>query len=180
MEPLDLAIDKPFEDSREFLIFTHALKSRVMMLTLFSSYFIVFVFFCEYLVSKVRQWDALPAVLLSAQEIPQWVLLLLVASAWIIALVVLVYLGWALVDFWGLQVWINPAKLVIKNTITGGFLTGMMGVGMVDLKDVTEIRGRWFWTRVVEGDTRLRFSPVDRLDLLIAKLMEYAENAEFS
>lgn len=178
MEPLELVGDQIDEPVGEYLIFTHATKSRLAVVTLFATYSLVFGLFTNFVNLKLRELQELPEVFASAQGgLSQWLIYGSMGLGWLLALLLLLYLAYATIDIWGLQVWLSPYRIVVKNTVLGELGQSFSGVGSVDLGDVVAIRGQRFSTQIETEHRRVSFSPVDRLELLISRVIEYAPNA---
>lgn len=119
-----------------------------------------------------------PEFIAAAQSVwMTWAVYATMVLGWLFALIVLAYLAYATIDFWGLQVCLSRHQLMVRNTLSGDFFARRMGVGSLNMADVTELKGGRLTTTVTAGEQRVFFSPVDRLDLLIAGIMEYAPQA---
>ncbi len=179
MEPLELVNAGLDEPVGEFLIFTHSVRSRLAVVTLFASYFIVFGLFTNFLSLKIQEMENTPDLFVAAQNgIARWAAYGALSVGWLFAIAVLIYLAYATFDFWGLQVWVSRRQLVVKNTILGDVYKRVTGVGSLDLESVTTISGGRYTTTVTTETERVFFSPVDRLDLLVATVIEYSPRAK--
>ena len=176
IETLSMSTTTQHDDS--FLIFTHSSRSRVLILVMFFAYAICYGFLTRALRTNLEGMENLPAQFVPS-EASQLVAYAIYASIWLLATGLLLFLVWALFDIWGLQVHLGSSKLMVTNTITGNWLSKWFGVGLLDMEAILKIRGSAWFTQVSSQFESIRFTPVDRLDLLIEKLMENAKNAQF-
>jgi len=178
-EPMSLALKAQVKQpSNEFLIFTHSSRSRFLSLCIFSIYLVIFLMFSRFLIMRIEHFDSLPGLLLESPR-AKWMFYATAITGWLMTLGIFFYLIWMVIDFWGLQVWISPTRVVVRNTLVGSFLSRITGVGELDMERLQRVKGTAAATFLIGDAKRLRVSPVDRLEVLIAKLIEYAESASF-
>jgi len=156
----------PGQDLAE--IFTHGSGTRWFVLLLFSLYTGVFCALSLAFRRGVGEMRALPNVFQDPDQ-TFWVLLL-AAVLWLLCFALLLLLLAAVLDVWGLQVHLGERHLIVVNTLTGTFLAGLFGVGVVDLSAVTELRGRTLFTELASPQGRVHFTPVQQVERLITLL----------
>ncbi len=159
-------------------IFTHAAQTRLISIGLFIFYLTVFYLFIDFLREERREIQNTPEVfaMLGSPESARALFFAVAGLGLVIALAILVYLAWTVVDVWGLQVWLGATELRVQNTITGSFLANLTGVGRVSLEDIRTLKGGKLATYVLTERQSLRFSPVDKVDVLIAGIVKNAKN----
>lgn len=173
------ALDSFIEANRSLNVYTHASATRIAILGIFCLYLVLMVFFIDFLRDKVQSLEQIPEAFaaLSDPVLTQVVFYLITGIGLILALAILLYFLWSVVDIWGLQVIVREEDLIIQNTIVGSFLGKWTGVGSILLDNITELRGSKSATHVVGGDIELHFSPVDQVDRLIDEILAKAKNA---
>ena len=184
MNPLDesMSMESPLEayveKSQGFKIFTHSARTRAMILAVFVAYLILFVFFLRFVKRKIEGFDDLPRAfaLMNEGGLGEWAFYLIGGIGLLVGMIILLYFIWNVVDIWGLQVWVNPLELRIENTISGPYLKKWSGVGRIKMEDIQELRGSRSATYVVGATQQLRFSPVDKVDQLIAEILTYTKD----
>ncbi len=186
MEPIDApAIETPatleafFKQNDHFQIYTHSVRTRLIVLALFTAYLLCF----TYLTNRMRDYlldlyegQAAMTAMGSGTE-THWLIYLLGGLTILVALLFFFYFFWAVVDVWGLQVHTSKRELRVQNTIMGQAFRRWTGVGSMLMEDVHEIKGAKLYTTVRSKRARVRFSPVDRLDQLIAEILANAKDA---
>ena len=182
MEHPGLSIDTDeFESPCEFVIFTHSIKTRYLVLSSFCLYLVIFFLFTSHLKDQMEKMEELPAVLRALGEDQTGLLIyVLMGIGILVAILILLYLFWAVVDVWGIQVHLSPRMVQVKNTVTGNYFKKTMGVGELLFEELEEVEGGFFSTRLVGTQGVIRFSPVERIEFLISKIMEYAPKASFN
>lgn len=181
--PLSLVSERTglnFQNKKDrFTIFTHTSKTRTIVLCLFVSYLVFFLLFIDFLKYALNDMYTMPAALaaLGNPELSRFVFLAFSILGLALALLILLYFMWALADIWGLQIWVSENEIKVQNTIIGKLFRRFTGVGVMSMEEILEIRGTRLATFVVGSKERLRFSPVDRVDTLIAHLLSNAKNA---
>lgn len=182
MENLGISMEKDeLESPGEFLIFTHSLKTRYWVLGSFAGYLILFFMLLDRLKNFLEKMDDLPAILKALEDNSSLFLTYgIMAMGVLIAFMILFYLLWAVVDVWGIQVHLSPAVIQVRNTITGRQLRKIMGVGEVRFDDLEEVIGGFFSTRLVGNHGQVQFSPVHHIEILIARIVEYAPKAKIN
>ena len=168
--------------SDEFSIYTHAPKSRLFVLVLLLSYTVIFALFTGFVREKLKEPDSLPQVFLimGDPQITSLIYYLVCGSAWLLALAVLVYFLYSVIDIWGLEVWVSPRQIRVINTITGQHFKRLTGVGTLDMEEIEELRPAPMATRIFGPSSQLRFSPVDRVEQLIQTIVVHAKNAKIA
>ncbi|MDJ0836590.1 MAG: hypothetical protein QNK37_08735 [Acidobacteriota bacterium] len=186
MEPLDTALDGPasldayFNQSDHFSVYTHSVKSRVMVLGVFVAYLFCFVLFLNWLrnfFGNLFENQRALGMMAQGSELNNFALYALAIAAVLVALAFFFYLFWGVVDVWGLQVCCSKRELRVQNTITGWSFARLTGVGSVLMEDVAEIKGTKLFTYVHAKSGIVRFSPVDHLDRLIETILTNAKDA---
>lgn len=179
LQPMDLTVENRESDQDDsFLIFTHNQRTRIFVLILFSAFLVFFVFLSKAFRVKVVEIKSLPGIF-QADGGGVTQAFLLGGIIWILAFLLLLYLIAAVIDVWGLQVHLGQSRILVTNTLSGNFMASLFGVGILNMDDIREVKGRAFHTEIKGVTGRIRFTPVDRLDLLIEKLYEYAPEAKF-
>ncbi len=165
-----------------FTIFTHSSKTRVIVFGLFLSYLAFFLLFVDFLRDSLRDLHNTPMELaaLGNPEFSRLVFYSLSILGLLAALLILLYFMWALADIWGLQIWASEKEIRVQNTITGKLLRRFTGVGAMSMEEILEIKGKRLATFVIGSNHKLRFSPVDQVDVLIAHILANAKNASIS
>jgi hypothetical protein len=151
-------------------IFTHGSGTRWFVLLLFTLYTGVFCALSFSFRQRVGEMRSLPSVFQDPDQ-TFWALLL-GALLWLLCFALLLLLLAAVLDVWGLQVHLGERHLIVVNTLTGTFLVGVFGVGVVDLAGVSELRGRSLFTEVASPHGRVHFTPVQQVERLITLLHE--------
>lgn len=182
LEPLSIedSLDSYLGQSENFHIYTHAPVTRMIVLFLFVSYLVFFTMFMRAIIQRVQQFESLPSFWSNIEHTPlnQALFYFVGLVGLIIALIFLVYFFWAVIDTWGLQVWVSRAEIRVQNTFTGFKLRRWMGTGSMRMQDITELRGTVWMTYLIAGDHKIRFTPVDQLDGLIATILTNAPDAK--
>jgi len=187
MEPLDTpaldgtaSLDSYFNQSDHFHIYTHSVRTRLLVLGLFTAYLFCF----TYLVNRLRGYlidlsEAQAAMgAMGSSQTSAWVTYTLVGLVLLLAMAFFFYFFWAVLDVWGLQVWCSKRELRVQNTITGNAFRRLTGVGTLLMEDIAEIKGAKLYTTVSSKGSKVRFSPVDRLDQLIQSILTQAKDAQ--
>jgi len=179
MEHLGISLDsRELESSSEFVIFTHSVKTRYLVLTSFCLYLVIFFFFMAHLKEQVNDLAELPLALKAMEENQSFLLTYgLIGIGAFIAVVIMCYLFWAVVDVWGIQVQLSTSRIQVRNTITGMRFKKIMGVGDIPFSELEEVEGGFFSTRLIGTQGVVRFSPVERIEVLIARIMDAAPKA---
>ncbi|PIE90683.1 MAG: hypothetical protein CR997_04525 [Acidobacteria bacterium] len=183
MEPYDLSIGDTdeLESIDEFLIFTHSVKTRFFVLASFGIYLLIFALFSMHLRKEWQHLEELPKALRLLEDGRQELIsYFLLGAGFLVALFVLFYLFWAMIDVWGLQVQLSPKVIQVRNTISGTRLKRIMGVGEIAFEELISVEGGFYTTRLCSDSESVRFTPVDRIELLIARIMEFAPKANFN
>lgn len=159
-------------------VFTHSARSRKMVLLVFGTYLAVFALFSQMLRNKLREFDQLPQYFASFNdpEIARLLIYGLAGISWIAALAILLYFLWAVIDIWGLQVWVSKDELRVANTITGARFANLFGVGIVAMDDIHTLKPGRVMTQVIGLHSKVKFSPVDQLETLIATIFAHARH----
>lgn len=179
-EPLSL-VDAPvdIDGSDEFTIFRHGLKSRRLVVLVVLTYFVVYLMFANFVLSEFRSLEVANEIFLINGDfgLTRWIYFLSYGSGWLLATAVFIYFLWSLIDIWGLQVCVNSREIRVVNTLTGNWFTGFMGTGMVLFTEIDTIRSGKTQTYLEVGAKRLRFSPVENVELLVQHILVHAVNA---
>jgi hypothetical protein len=187
MEPHDnsLAIEDPlatFLDQHDsFNIYTHSARTRITILMLFLSYLVFFTLFLRSILKRLQDLESLPAVFanLEGAQLNHWLFYTIAVVSLLVAVFFLFYFLWAVVDIWGLQIWCSNRELRVQNTITGLIFARWMGVGTIAMEHIDAIRGAKFMTYVYDkAGNRVRFTPVYKVDTLIATILSQAKDAK--
>ena len=187
IEPLDnpLAVDPNpsldafLQKNDRFSIYTHSVKTRALVLGLFISYLVFFTLFLDFVRTKIDKVEDLPDFLAAAADLQdsRWVYYTVAVIGVLLVLAIFFYFLWALLDIWGLQVWCSRVELRVQNTILGNLLAKWTGVGTLKMDDITALRGSRLVTRVYAGKKQVKFSPVEQVEPLIAKILSQAPGA---
>lgn len=176
---LESSLERFLERNEGFKIYTHSTKTRISILGILLSYITIFVFFARFIRSRLEGLDKTPTAFLSADpEVMRWLFLGLSIVGLLIAVGVMAYFVWAVLDIWGLQVCVNSLEIRVQNTITGANFKNWTGVGSLLMEDITALKGARSATYVIGSKTKLRFSPVDQVDKLVLEIMQNAKNIE--
>ena len=184
MSPIDeLALENTLERFLErnegFKIYTHSSKTRISILGILVSYLALFVLFARFISKKLEVLDNTPQAFINGNpELMRWVYLLLAGFGLLVALIMLAYFLWAMIDVWGLQVCVNSIEIRVQNTIVGFHFRNWTGVGSLLMEEIDALEGTRSATFIIGSKTRLRFSPVEHVDKLIMEIMEHAKNIE--
>lgn len=186
MNPLDdsLSMESPLETYLErhqgFKVFTHSAGTRVLVLLVFLAYLVLFGFFVRFIKVKIEGMDDLPEAfaLMSNSAASDWVFYALSGVGLFLAITLLLFFIWNVVDIWGIQVCLSPVELRIENTISGPYFRKWTGIGRIRMEDIVELRGSRSATYVVGKSKQLRFSPVEKVDQLIAEILTYTKNVK--
>jgi len=158
-------------------IFTHAAATRIIAIAIFAFYVYFFYLFIDVIRDRFQYFQE-PDALLALNDPATARLLFYIVGAvgLLLALVILIYLAWTVVDIWGLQVWLSASEIRVQNTITGPYLRRWTGVGVAQMDDIKLLKGGKLATYVATDRERLRFSPVDKVDVLVAAIVKNAKN----
>ena len=184
MSPLDesMSMENPLEayleKSQGFKIYTHSARTRAMILCVFLVYVVLFVFFLKFINQKIEGLDDLPEALalLSDPSMTETFFYLIGGLGLLVGMTILLYFIWNVVDIWGLQVWVSPLELRIQNTIAGPYFNKWTGSGSILMEDIVQLEGSRSATYVIGKDRRLRFSPVEKVDQLIAEILAHSKD----
>lgn len=158
-------------------IYTHATKTRMIVLYLLLLYTTLMVLFLQTLKLRFESMQKVPDFFRHADSGLSEALFLIIAGvALVMALALFVFLLWAAFDIWGLEVEVSAEGLAVRNTILGRFLKSRTGVGFLKLEEISELKGGKYATQVVGTNRVLRFSPVQKVDKLIAYIIANAPN----
>ena len=188
MEPTDsAAIESPTLESflnqpDHFSIFTHSIKTRLIILGVFMAYLIFFTLFIGWLHNEFVALMELPVrfQMLGGARLQRILFYIIAAMVVLTAIAVLFYFFWAVIDIWGLQIWCSRRSLRVQNTFTGPMMARWTGVGTILMEDIVEIKGGKLFTLVSSKTKQVRFSPVDHLDALIASILANAPDAKIN
>ncbi len=184
MEPLeDALIYRPGEvafqtPSQETHVYTHAPKTRLLILVIFLCYLVAFSFFISYMVEKLAEPELLPPFMLIAGDpnLTYWVYFGIFGTGFLVALAIFVYFFTAAIDIWGLEVWVNQQEIRVVNTITGPYFRRYTGVGGLKMDEIRELRATSTATQVLGNGASIRFTPVDQVEKLIQTIMVHAQD----
>ena len=145
-----------------------------MILSIFVFYLFFFGFFVNFLRGKIAEFEDMPVefAMQGNQELTRWLFFGISGIGFLVALAFLIFFLWWVVDIWGLQVWINRVEIRVQNTITGPYFKRWTGIGKMKMEDIVEVRGGKSATHVSSTGERIRFSPVDRVDVLISEILK--------
>ena len=184
MEPVDKSLGWASADALEaylkradrFIIYTHAAKTRMTILVVFVCYLLIFGFFLNFMSERFEALDELPKFLALAKDSGTNKTLFYASGScgFLLAVGILLYFMWYVVDIWGLQVWASDRELRVQNTITDPLFRRLMGTGTLLMEEIVQLRGGRSATRVSDGKNRVRFSPVDQVDSLIETIIKNA------
>ena len=161
-------------------IYTHSVKSRYLVLTILGTYLILFTFFTDFALNKVLELQDLPTAFLNSGDFAwtRFSTYFIGGLGWLVALLILAYFLFSVVDIWGLQVWVNSKEIRVQNTISGHGFARFTGVGRMTMDEILEIRPKPMVTYLVSQTGQVRFSPVDQIEQLIATIMRHAHQAK--
>ena len=170
------SLDSFINKSSNFHIYTHSASTRVLILGLFASYFVIFLMFVRFLGTRLLEVQSLPVALANLDQFDRWLFYIVALAGLAFVLSILAYFFWAVVDIWGLQVWFSPYELRVQNTITGTLFARWTGVGSILLEDVHQVKGSLLATHIIGEKVRVKFSPVAQVDTLISSILVNAKN----
>lgn len=184
MEPTDAAAFEPntlenyLNQPDQYSIYTHSPKTRTTVLLIFTAYLVFFSLFVRRAQSYILEiHDAQAAMRIMGEfEAQNWLIYIVTAAAVLAAFLFFIYLFWALIDVWGLQVWVSKTDLRVQNTIAGNALRRWTGVGSLTMEEIKRLRGGKIYTYVLGDHKGVRFSPVDQVDLLLETIMRNAKD----
>ena len=179
-----MALDNPLESylkqPQGFKIYTHAVRTRMLILTMFGAYLVLFALFIRFLRRQYLGYEQFFEALAASGDsgASQWLFLLISGGGLIIGTLFFVYLMWSVIDIWGLQVWVSPLEIRVQNTIIGPGFRKWTGVGRMNMDDIEALEGSRGATYVIGKTKRLRFSPVDKVDKLIKDILTHGNDIE--
>ena len=162
------------------VIYAHSNRSRLFVLFIFGSYLVIFTMFSMFVKNKLGELAHTPPVFFDDPRTTMLIYYSLAGLIWLISVALLVYFAWWVVEIWGLQVWVSDREIRVKNTILGGHLRRYTGVGHMMMEDILELRSSSFHTYLSSVGGRVRFSPVENLEMLIATVIANAPHARIS
>lgn len=184
MEPLEDALiyqggDLPFQaPTEETHVYTHAPKTRLLILVIFLSYLVVFSYFTSYVIEKLAEPESLPPFLLIAGDpnVTYWFYFLVFGAGFLVALGIFAYFLYSVVDIWGLEVWVNQQEIRVVNTLTGPYFRRFTGVGCLAMEEIDQLRPTATATFVVGKGRSIRFTPVDQVETLVQTIIMHAQD----
>jgi len=180
-ETLSLVSRTQVDDQHDaYTIYTHSVRSRYLVLTILGTYLILFTFFTDFALDKILELQDLPDAFLLSGDFAwtRFSTYLIGGIGWLVALVILVYFLFSVVDIWGLQVWVNTKEIRVQNTISGSAFARFTGVGSMAMEDILEIRPKPMVTYLCSQTGQVRFSPVDQIEHLISTILRHANYAK--
>jgi len=168
------------ENNDAYAIYTHSVRSRYLVLAMLGTYLILFTFFTDFARDKILELNQLPDAFVVSGDFAwtRWSTYLISGLGWFAALAFLIYFLFAVIDIWGLQVWVNSQEIRVQNTIVGQRLARWTGVGRMAMDEIAEIHPKAMVTYLYSGTKRIQFSPVDQLESLISTLLQHARHAK--
>ncbi|CAM2009444.1 hypothetical protein [Acanthopleuribacter pedis] len=184
MEPLEdtlvyqggeIPLQAPSEETH---VYTHAQKTRLLILVIFLSYLVVFSYFTSYVVQKLSEPDSLPPFLWIAGDpnVTYWFYFAVFGAGFLIAFGIFMYFLYSVVDIWGLEVWVNQQEVRVVNTLTGPYFRRFTGVGRLSMEDIVRLRPTTTATFVLGKSGVIRFTPVDQVETLIQTIIMHAQD----
>ena len=175
---MDNTLEAYLERNEGFKIYTHSAKTRTIALLMFGAYMVLFGFFVNFVRGKFYELNQSQDFLLAMNDltITKWLFFIIALLGIFLAFLLFLYMLWSVVDIWGLQVCVSPMELRVQNTISGPYFRNWTGVGSMLMEDIHMLKGTRLATYVISQHTRVRFSPVDQVDLLIQDIMTHGNN----
>lgn len=175
----EMVIGDATPERTNFTIYTHARKSKIFIIVLLIAYLLIYYFFTFYLLNKLGDLSSVPSAFSRASDYgsTQFGYFLSAILGWLTGLGILGYFVWNAIDVWGLEVWVSDSRIRVVNQVLGARFTHWSGVGAMDMEEIKEIEPGRTVTRLRDGRSEIRFSPVEHLDRLAATISNYAVNA---
>lgn len=185
MEPIPetpslVVSDSKYDHQDAFSIYTHSVKSRYLVLAMLGTYLIIFTYFTDYARDKILELNELPDAFVISGDFAwtRWSTYIISGLGWLVALAFLVYFLFAVIDIWGLQVWVNRSEIRVQNTLAGKHFARFTGVGRLKMEDIEEIQPKAMATHLRGATAKVRFSPVDQLENLVSTILQHARHAK--